>query len=334
MTNPQARTLTNADDSIGAQHPLESTASSTVDLATIGVAGAVYGAYLVLTWHFRHLGVWLAPIGAVLLTWHGSLQHETIHGHPTPSRRFNSWIAGPPLALWIPYRIYRVTHLKHHRHGGRFLSKVSHDPESFFLSPGTLAKSGWFRRTLYVTHCTLIGRLIFGPALSIGRLWAAEVQKILRGNRPCRIIWARHGFGVAIVLLWTVGVCHIPIWAYLAFMVYPSASLSHLRSFTEHRADSDPAFRTMAVEAHPMWALIFLNNNLHIAHHAHPKLPWHQLPRAWRQMRVSADEAGLVFSRGYSQVAGKYLFRPVISVEHPDQCIHEVADMSHRATPL
>jgi len=74
----------------------------------------------------------------------------------------------------------------------------------------------------------------------------------------------------------------------------------------------------MAVEAHPLWALVFLNNNLHIAHHAHPKLPWYQLPRAWGHMRASADTAGLVFYRGYRQVAGAYLFRPVISVEHPE----------------
>jgi fatty acid desaturase len=331
MINPQAQVLNNAEDLIGALHPLED--SRTVDFATIAVAVLVYGAYLVLTWQYRHLGMWLAPVGAILLTWHGSLQHETIHGHPTWSRRFNSWIAGAPLAVWIPYRIYRVTHLKHHRHGGRFLSKVPHDPESFFLPSGTLAKSGRFRRRLYLAHCTLIGRLLLGPALSISRLWTGEARKILRGNRQRRTLWARHGLGVAMVLLWTVGVCHIPIWVYLALMVYPSASLSHLRSFTEHRADSDPAHRTMAVEAHPMWALMFMNNNLHIAHHAHPRLPWHQLPRVWHQMRASAEEAGLVFSRGYRQVAGEYLIRPVISVEHPDQCDRSFGDTPHRATP-
>jgi fatty acid desaturase len=319
MTNPQAQALTNARDFIDVPHTSEKPLSS-LDFATIGVAGAVYGGFLVLTWYFQHLPLWFAgPIGAVLLAWHGSLQHETIHGHPTPSRRFNAWVAGPPLAVWIPYRIYRTTHLKHHRHGGRHLSEVSRDPESFFLLPGTLARSGRFRRALYLTHCTLIGRLTFGPALSIGRLWTAEARKVLGGDRPRGIIWARHSIGVAFVLLWIAGACHISIWVYVMFVIYPSASLSHLRSFTEHRADSDPSLRTTAVEAHPIWALMFLNNNLHIAHHAHPKLPWHQLPHAWHQMRASADAAGLVFTRGYRQVAGKFLFRPVMSVEHPDQ---------------
>jgi fatty acid desaturase len=323
MTNPQAQSIATPQDFGGPLHisagtPVETLADS-LDIPTICVAIAVYGGYLVLTWLFQYLSMWIAaPLGALLLTWHGSLQHETIHDHPTQSRRFNSWLASPPLSLWLPYRIYRATHLQHHRYGGRHVGEVSRDPESFFLRPGTLLRSGFLRRALYHANCTLAGRLIVGPAVSICRFWKAEAQKAFAGDRRSRILWTRHAVGVAMVLLWTVGVCHIPIWAYVMFMVYPSVSLSHLRSFTEHRANPEPALRTMAVEAHPLWALIFLNNNLHIAHHAHPKLPWHQLPRAWGHIRASADTAGLVFYRGYRQVAGAYLFRPAISVEHPD----------------
>jgi fatty acid desaturase len=100
-------------------------------------------------------------------------------------------------------------------------------------------------------------------------------------------------------------------------VVYPSISLSQLRSFAEHRADAQAQLRTATVEANPLWALIFLNNNLHIAHHAHPKLPWHELPRAWRGMRASAIASGRVFRGGYGEILARYLFRPVISVEHP-----------------
>jgi fatty acid desaturase len=95
-------------------------------------------------------------------------------------------------------------------------------------------------------------------------------------------------------------------------------SLGLLRSFAEHRADAHSQLRTTAVEANALWALIFMNNNLHIAHHAHPKLSWYELPRAWRHMRGSAIASGLVFRGGYAQVIRQYLFRPVISVEHPD----------------
>ena len=323
MINPQAQSIAAPDDFAGSLRLSvripERRLTDSLDIPTIGVAIAVYGGYLVLTWFFQHLSMWIgAPLGAVLLTWHGSLQHETIHDHPTPSRRFNSWLASPPLALWLPYRIYRATLLQHHRHGGRHVTEVSRDPESFFLRPGTLSRSGMFRRALYQANCTLAGRLIVGPAISVCRFWTAEAREALGGDRQCRIIWARHAIGVTMVLVWTSVVCHIPIWAYVMFMVYPSISLSHLRSFTEHRADPERSLRTVAVEAHPLWALMFLNNNLHIAHHAHPKLPWHQLPRVWREMRGAADTGGLVFYRGYRQVVRNYLLRPVISVEHPD----------------
>jgi fatty acid desaturase len=316
MTNPQIQTL-------ASPIPMRTSlarATDGLDIPTLAVALVVYGGYIALTWFFRDLPIWVAaPLCAVWLTWHGSLQHETIHVHPTASRRLNSLLASPPLSLWLPYRIYRATHLQHHRHGGRHLTEVSRDPESFFMQPGTLSRSGSLRRALYLAHCTLAGRLVLGPALAVCRFWTAEARQALGGDRRCRMILARHAIAVAMVLLWTAGVCHIPVAVYVMLVVYPSISMTHLRSFAEHRAHQEPSLRTTAVEAHPLWALIFLNNNLHIAHHAHPTLPWHQLPRVWRQMRDSAIESGLVFPRGYRQVVDDYLFRPVISVEHPAQ---------------
>jgi fatty acid desaturase len=289
-----------------------------VDVATLWVAFGIYAGYGVLTWFFQDLPPWIAaPLCALWLTWHGSLQHETIHGHPTPSRRLNSALASAPLSLWLPYRIYRSTHLRHHRHGGRHLTAVSRDPESFFMRPGTLSRIGLLRRAVYRANCTLAGRLILGPVLTVARFWATETRKALDGDRMCRVIWTRHAVAVGLVLLWTAGVCHIPVAVYLMCVVYPSISLSLLRSFAEHRADPEPSLRTTTVEAHPAWGLLFLNNNLHIAHHSHPALPWHQLPRAWRQMRAAAVGSGMVLHRGYLRVAAQYLFRPVIAVEHP-----------------
>jgi hypothetical protein len=92
--------------------------------------------------------------------------------------------------------------------------------------------------------------------------------------------------------------------------------LNHVRSFAEHVAHEDSRLRTRVVEAHPFWALLFLNNNLHIAHHAKPKLAWFQLPHLWRQMRAPALERGLVFAGGYREVTLKYFLRPYIRLDH------------------
>jgi fatty acid desaturase len=285
----------------------------------LGVALAVSGGFVLSTWYFQHMPLLIAaPLVALLLTWYGSLQHETIHGHPTASRRLNTMLASLPLSLWLPYGSYRATHLQHHRHGGRHLTDVSRDPESFYVRSGGFSRAGPLGRAVRSANCTLAGRLILGPAIATAKFWASEVRLVWSCDRRRMVIWTRHALAVSLVLLWTIEVCRIPFWVYALLIVYPSISMGQLRSFVEHRADAERHRRTFAVEGSPLWALIFLNNNLHIAHHAHPKLPWYELPRVWREMRGSAIGSELVFQGGYRQVFREYLFRPVISVEHPD----------------
>lgn len=288
-----------------------------IEWPTLGVALAIYCGFLLHTFWFVHLPLFIsAPLLSVLSTWYGSLQHETIHGHPTPFRRLNGMLGSLPLTLWIPYTVYRETHLRHHRHGGRRLTQVAYDPESFYLPTGELSRFGRLRRWIYRANCTLAGRLILGPALAVTSFWSGEFRRVRSGDRRRLRIWARHAVGVGVVLTWVVGVCHIPLWVYLVLIMYPSVSLNHVRSFAEHVADSDPRLRTRVVEAHPFWALLFLNNNLHIAHHAKPRLAWFQLPHVWHQMRAPALERGLVFAGGYREVMRKYLIRPYIRLDH------------------
>jgi fatty acid desaturase len=287
-----------------------------VNWRTLCVAVVILGGFVLWSCCFTSLPLWLAaPLGSVLLTWYGSLQHETIHGHPTRSRRLNSAIGGLPLSLWVPYPIYRLTHVQHHRHTGRRLTEVGHDPESFYLPPGHLAKVGRLRRIILQANCTLVGRLTLGPAIAIAAFWTDELRKA-RTDRRRRRIWLAHAALTASVLVWVCVVCHVPVLVYLLLVVYPSISLTHLRSFAEHRADDHSQHRTNVVEAHPFWAMIFLNNNLHVAHHAHPHVPWYELPRVWRGMRQSNVRLGRIFG-GYGEVARAYFLRPFITAEHP-----------------
>jgi fatty acid desaturase len=297
--------------------------TSTVEWPTLAVAAAIYGGYALLTACYSLLPLWIfAPLGALLICWHGSLQHEVIHGHPTRSRRVNTALGAIPLSLWIPFAIYRRTHLWHHRNGGRDLTDPFQDPESFYLPKGTLASrsvvTAWLRRF----NTTLVGRLLVGPALSIGGFLGAELGRLLRGDRRDLGIWLRHAGGVAVVLAWTRGVCDIPVSVYLGLVVYPGTALTLLRSFAEHRAHDAPAERTAVVEAHPFWGLLFLYNNLHVVHHRFPRLPWYELPATWRALSpTSAGDrvraAGMVYAGGYLEIARRYLRRPVIAVEHP-----------------
>ena len=79
------------------------------------VALTVYGGFFALTWFWGQLPLVLAVgLGAVIIAWHGSLQHEATHGQLAPVRWINDLPALLPLSLWVPYPIYRTTHRAHH----------------------------------------------------------------------------------------------------------------------------------------------------------------------------------------------------------------------------
>src|SRR3546814_11818536 len=81
---------------------------------TLLVAAAIYGGFGLVTWFHAALPWWvLLPLGAYLLAWQGSLQHEVTHGHPTPSAVFNELLVQPSLWLWMPFRLYRATNSAH-----------------------------------------------------------------------------------------------------------------------------------------------------------------------------------------------------------------------------
>ena len=294
-----------------------------LEVPTLLVALAIFGGYAVVTLNFGHLPLWFAaPALIVLIAWYGSLQHEVIHGHPTASPGFNTLLGIAPLALWLPYPIYRRTHLLHHRAGGRILTDPQADPESYYLVPGSYAGLDPFRRALFQFNDTLLGRLLVGPLLMVTRFFAAEARRLMRGDTRYGAAWVWHFVGVGAVFTWVGLVCHIPLAVYAILVVYPAISLSMVRSFAEHRADPDPVLRTAVVESNPFWGLLFLYNNLHIVHHALPRLPWYALPAQWQRMRQSAlaqqaGKAGMVYAGGYLEIARRYLLRPVISVEHP-----------------
>jgi fatty acid desaturase len=292
--------------------------ADTIELPTLAVALTIYGVFFGFTWFYADLPLWLVALGmSVVLAWYGSLQHETIHDHPTPWRALNATLACAPLSLWLPYAIYRDLHLRHHRYGGRYLTVPVVDPESFYLAPTRAAGLGNLLRALHAANTTLAGRLLVGPALSIGAFWAAEIRRIRAGDARRAVIWARHLAGIAFVLGWVVGICHIPWWAYVGLMVYPGVGISLLRSFAEHRAHHDPRMRTVVVETNRFWGLLFLNNNLHIVHHAQASVPWYELPRLWRGMRAHYAGTPLVHEGGYAAIAAAHCFKPILTLEHP-----------------
>jgi fatty acid desaturase len=279
-------------------------------LLTWFVAGGTYGGWAMLTLSYSALPLWIVvPLAAWLLAWHGSLQHEIIHGHLTSSRRVNAILAWPPLGLWLPFPLYEESHLAHH--GCRRLTDPGCDPESYYVAPERWARMGFTRRAMHWALSTLAGRLLLGPWVMVSRLLAAELLRILHGDRSKVSTWAFHLAGCALLLGWTCGVCGIAPWMYVLAFVYPGLALTLLRSFAEHRPEDDQNKACAIVEAGPLLSLLFLNNNYHALHHRRPDLPWYELSIRYGHARDATLESnGRFLFKGYTEIVRRYALRP------------------------
>jgi fatty acid desaturase len=277
---------------------------------TLALSALIYGGWLGLTVFWHGLPIWLAsPLGAWLCAWQMSLQHEVIHGHPTRSQRFNDLIGSPPLSLWLPYGLYRDSHRRHHRDA--HLTDPLEDPESTYMSLEAWRRAGPLRRGLHRACNTFIGRLVLGPPRAVVVFWGRQAWRIAAGRGPFARVCLAHGLGVALVLVWVCGVCHIGLLTYGLGVVYPATALIMIRSLAEHRAAEGAGDRTAVVEHAGLLGWLFLNNNLHLLHHAQPHLPWYALPAQWRATRADLLTArrGPVY-RSYLEIAVLYAFRP------------------------
>ena len=278
----------------------------------------IYTTWVLVTWFHHVIPLWvLFPLGAVLIAWHGSFQHEAVHGHFSKQRWLNDLIAYPPLMLWLPYPIYRQSHRAHHN--TNILTDPRRDPESFYVDHASWASLSPLWRRILTWHNTLAGRMLIGPFLLIIQFLTAEVRAIASGDHRHVNAWVWHLPAVTLVLAWLVLVVDMPLSVYLACFVIPGLSLTLIRSFAEHKAMHTPLERTAIVEAGPFFSLLFLNNNLHFAHHRRPDLPWLALPNYYRRQRQNLlkDNGGLCYQGGYLEIVKRFFFRPVDQPLHP-----------------
>jgi fatty acid desaturase len=243
-----------------------------------------------------------------VLTWSGSLQHEIVHGHPTRWRRVNHFVGRLTLDLWIPFDHYRHSHLVHHRDDQ--LTDPLTDPESYYVTPAMWQRSGPFGRAVFSMNRTLLGRLTIGPVVGFITYVGIQITEVVTGRGRAdegnpRMRWLTHLPFVAATLGWLMMV-DFPPAAYV-IAVYLSMAGIRLRSFAEHVWADDPSKRTATT--HTMWpmALLFLNNNLHVAHHQRMSVAWYRLPAFARE--IGADQrsaAGGGLYRGYVDIARRY----------------------------
>jgi fatty acid desaturase len=265
---------------------------------------AIYAGFAAVTYFHAAIPLWLLPlVGGWFVAWHSSLEHEAVHGHPTRSARLNRLIAGWPLSLYLPFEVYFEQHMSHHG-----LAELTHpqlDTESYYVTEEEWAKKGRVTRAILTANQTLLGRLLLGPFLVVLAFVRAEAPRVFVDRKR---MWTLHGIQVAILAAWLAFVCHMPLWKYVLCFVYPGIAITLMRSFYEHRPWPAYDGRTVIIEAHPLLALLYLNNNLHYVHHDRPAVAWYRLPGIYRDNRdaIRTQTAGHLFD-GYGAIARKYL---------------------------
>jgi fatty acid desaturase len=277
---------------------------------TLAVAVLIHAGWLAATgWHDAIPAPLLVGAGAWLLAWHGSLQHETIHGHPTGIRAIDRAIGFVPLSLWLPYTLYHRSHVAHH--ASEAITDPRADPESRYVDRhGGL---GWL---VVRIQASLPAHMLLGPIVSVAHFAIQELRRAVASPVQVARDWVPHLAAVALLLAWLDHV-GFGIGRYILFFVYPGAALTMVRSYAEHRADHATAGRAATVERGGLLGLLFLNNNLHAAHHERPQLAWFRLPAYHRQHRARLIREGAALYAGYGEIARRFAWHAHDAPVHP-----------------
>jgi fatty acid desaturase len=292
------------------------THARSIEWPTLFLIVAVYTVLGCLVWFNQLLPWWLIlAVGSYTAALHTSLQHEILHGHPTRWRALNEALIFLTPTLWLPYQRYKETHLAHHNN--QHLTCPEMDPESYYLLPETWAAMPGIKRKLFGINNTLGGRILLGPAVGMARFWSTEIRDILRGDRRKAKAWGIFAASAVLVLSFVIW-CGMPLWQYVLLIAYPAISLALIRSYCEHQAAEAVDHRTIVVECSWFWSLLFLNNNLHVAHHERPSLAWYKLPTYYRRERESLIRQNNGYLMSYAQIFQRYFFKAKEPLPHPN----------------
>jgi fatty acid desaturase len=279
---------------------------------TLAVVIAVYGLTVLTVLRYDVLTPWLAvPMLAVLGAWHLSMQHEVLHGHPFKNQFLNDAIGGIPVTLWIPYLAFKKDHYEHHLSD---LTNPALDNESYYVSQEQWDKAGRIRRAAWTANRTILFRMFVWTIVSTITYVLSVLKRAVRGEKGDRLAVALHVVGLVFVV-YLVSLSSMPLWQFALGTLYGGRILNAIRPFPEHKYQSGVETRTAMIMAGRFMSLLMLNNNLHVAHHDEPGVPWYRYDKLMQRVNAveRARAAGVLYEGGYAEVFRRFSFTPVDS---------------------
>ena len=279
---------------------------------TLGVIVAVYGLTVLTVVRYDVLTPWLAiPMLAVLGAWHLSMQHELLHGHPFRNQFINDAIGIIPVTLSIPYLAFKKDHHEHHKSD---LTNPELDNESFYVTQEQWDNAGPIRRAAWTANRTILFRMFVWTIVSTISYVTLVLKRAIRNEQGDRLAVVLHVIGV-VAVVYLVSLSSMPLWQFALGTVYGGRILNAIRPFPEHKYQNGVETKTAMIMAGPFMSLLMLNNNLHIAHHDDPKIPWYRVNELSKRVNAveRAREAGVLYEGGYAEVFRKFSFTPVDS---------------------
>ncbi len=206
-------------------------------------------------------------------------------------------------------------HLAHHY--DPLLTDPYDDPETNYLDPTVWSRLPRPARAFLAVNNTLLGRMVIGPFIGTWVLWRDDLRAIADGDRAVLRAWTWHGLALLPVAAWLLLAGTMPLPAYL-LGCWGGLAILRIRTFLEHQAHERAPARSVIIEDRGPLALLFLNNNFHAVHHAHPRLPWYRLPAEYARRRDEfLRRNGGYRYRSYGEVFARHLLRRKDPVAHP-----------------
>ena len=254
--------------------------------------------YLAVTWAFTNVAVWLSLWPLVLMDiiplWAGCIvacinfllfylpSHEAQHSiiaRPGEKLRWLNELVGhvSSAPMVIPYRVFRETHMQHHKH--------ANDPE---LDPDYDTHADTALGAIWASICMRQprpngGQKRYGVVLErLGRtdlIAEAAIYELLYYGFLFAMAWSGHAIEAA--LLWW-----LPKHFGLSYLHFFLSWAPHNPNLGVGRYRDTRSFRSMLGNIGSM------GMQYHIVHHLYPRIPLYRTPRAYREMRPILERMG------------------------------------------